>query len=158
MRRKDRQVVERNEIIKIIKKCDVCRLAFFDREYPYIVPLNFGFIVTDDALFLYFHGAGSGKKMSLMANNPHVAFEMDCDHKLIKREEACSYTMEYESIIGYGRICQVYGQEKLLGLKAIMDKYDAGANYNFTNESVANVTVLKLTVEKITAKRLKLNC
>ena len=42
MRRKDRQITEFNEIIEIIKKCDVCRIALNDKDFPYIVPLNFG--------------------------------------------------------------------------------------------------------------------
>ncbi|NLZ92513.1 MAG: pyridoxamine 5'-phosphate oxidase family protein [Firmicutes bacterium] len=158
MRRKDRQVVEINEIIKIIDNCDVCRLAFFDCEYPYIVPLNFGFTAAADSLALYFHGAGSGKKMSLIEKNPHVAFEMDSAHKLIKSEKPCSYTMEYESVMGYGKITQVNGEEKIKGLKVIMDKYDKKENYNFTEEAIADVAVLKLSVVKITGKRLKLNC
>lgn len=42
MRRKDREITDFNEIMKIIDKCDTCRLALIDEEYPYIVPLNFG--------------------------------------------------------------------------------------------------------------------
>jgi nitroimidazol reductase NimA-like FMN-containing flavoprotein (pyridoxamine 5'-phosphate oxidase superfamily) len=66
MRRKDREVTDMNEIIEIIKKCDVCRLAFFDKEYPYIVPLNFGYSYDGAKLELYFHGANAGKKLELL--------------------------------------------------------------------------------------------
>ena len=38
MRRKDREVTQPEEIFDIIKKCDVCRIAFFDEKFPYIVP------------------------------------------------------------------------------------------------------------------------
>ena len=34
MRRKDREITEKQEIFHIIKKCDVCRLAFFDEKFP----------------------------------------------------------------------------------------------------------------------------
>ncbi|MDF2587373.1 MAG: pyridoxamine 5-phosphate oxidase family protein, partial [Anaerocolumna sp.] len=44
MRRTDREITDLNQIVDIMKRCDVCRLAFFDKEYPYIVPLNFGLI------------------------------------------------------------------------------------------------------------------
>ena len=40
MRRKDREITDFDEIMKIIDKCDTCRLALFDDEFPYIVPLN----------------------------------------------------------------------------------------------------------------------
>ena len=47
MRRKDREITDFNEIIEIIKKCDVCRIAMNDGDFPYIVPLNFGLDVQD---------------------------------------------------------------------------------------------------------------
>ena len=42
MRRKDREITDFDEMMKIIAKCDTCRLALFDDEFPYIIPLNFG--------------------------------------------------------------------------------------------------------------------
>ena len=42
MRKANREVKDRNEIIEIMKRCDVCRLVFNNGDYPYIVPLNFG--------------------------------------------------------------------------------------------------------------------
>lgn len=40
MRRSDREIKNFDEIIEVIKKCDVCRLAVNDGECPYIVPMN----------------------------------------------------------------------------------------------------------------------
>ena len=42
MRRADREIKEFDEMIQVIEKCDVCRIALNDEEYPYILPLNFG--------------------------------------------------------------------------------------------------------------------
>ena len=42
MRQGNREIKEFNEIIEVMKNCDVCRLALNDDEYPYILPLNFG--------------------------------------------------------------------------------------------------------------------
>ena len=44
MRRKDREITDFNEIINIIKKCDVCRIALNDKDFPYIVPLTLDWI------------------------------------------------------------------------------------------------------------------
>ena len=57
MRRKDREITDFDEMMKIIAKCDTCRLALFDDEFPYIVPLNFGTDVEEGQLYLYFHSA-----------------------------------------------------------------------------------------------------
>ena len=67
--------------MNIVKKCDVCRLALFDEDYPYIVPLNFGVDMEDEQMYLYFHCANQGKKLDLIKQNNKATFEMDCEHK-----------------------------------------------------------------------------
>ena len=59
MRRSDREITDRNEILGVMEKCDVCRLALNDAEYgyPYILPLNFGMKADGEQIVLYFHGA-----------------------------------------------------------------------------------------------------
>ena len=47
MRRSDREIKDFGKIVEIIKKCDVCRIAMNDGDFPYIVPLNFGTEVKD---------------------------------------------------------------------------------------------------------------
>lgn len=42
MRRKDREVTELEAVKEIIRQCDVLRLGLVDGDYPYIVPMNFG--------------------------------------------------------------------------------------------------------------------
>ena len=98
MRRSDREVKDVKEIIEIMKRCDVCRLALNDESgFPYIIPLNFGLIVKNgrDAsavprdlrindskdsvgIRLFFHGALEGTKIDLMRRDPRASFEMDC--------------------------------------------------------------------------------
>ena len=43
MRRKDREVTNIIEILQIIEKAKVLHLALFDADYPYIVPLHYGY-------------------------------------------------------------------------------------------------------------------
>ena len=42
MRRSERQVTDLVAIQAIVAACRVCRLAVWDREGPYIVPMSFG--------------------------------------------------------------------------------------------------------------------
>lgn len=152
MRRKDREITELDRIIDIIKRCDICRVAFFDEEYPYIVPLNFGLEYQDGKITLYFHGAKDGKKISLLQNNNKVCFEMDCSHELIDGEKACDYTMNYESVIGFGTIEILSDSEKMIGLKALMKQYTLNEELQYNERAINAVTVLKLTVNKVTGK------
>ncbi len=155
MRRKDREITDRAEIISIIKKCDVCRLALFDEKYPYIVPLNFGANYDGDNIQLYFHCAQEGKKLDLISRNNNVGFEMDTSHKLVVSGTPCGCTMEYESIIGNGTIETVGDEKKEKALDYIVAQYTEKSNVAYSEQYFKAVTVLKLKVENITCKRLK---
>ena len=155
MRRKDREVTDINEIMQIIKKCDVCSVAFFDNDYPYIVPLNFGATFENGKLALYFHGANAGKKMELLAKDNRVAFEMSCSHKLLLGQKDCDCVMEFESVCGNGTIEILSDLEKLAALTALMEQYSPNLNHKFDENSVKAVAVLKLTANEVTGKRMK---
>lgn len=152
MRRKDREITEKKEIFDIIKKCDVCRVAFFDEKFPYIVPLNFGAILENDSITIYFHGANAGKKMELLEKNNAVAFEFDCNHVLVEGEKACNYTMKYQSVCGNGYIEKLPQEQKLQAFIAIMKQYTDKRQLSFSPEALEATTVLKLTVNEITGK------
>lgn len=153
MRRKDRQVTDQSEIMGIIDRCDVCHIALFDKQYPYIVTMNFGVLQVDGITELYFHCASEGKKLDLIRRDPHVAFEMDCSHHLIRGERACSYTMEFESVCGTGVMEIMLPHERLDAMAAFMRHYTA-ATPPINDKELEGVCVLKLTVQEITAKRL----
>ena len=152
MRRKDREITDFNEIISIIKKCDVCRIALNDGDFPYIVPLNFGLDVQGEQVFFYFHAAMEGKKLDLIAKDNRATFEMDCDHNFILYEERMSCTMWYASVIGHGTIEIVPDEEKYDGLKILMRQYHA-EDFKFNTDMMKVTTVLKMTVTDMVGKR-----
>lgn len=159
MRQKNKEITNTKKLIEIIDKCDICRLAFFDNNYPYIIPLNFGYQHNskENKLTLYFHSADKGKKLNLIENNNNVAFEMDCSTSLIKEEKPCNYTMEFESICGNGKVEILKDESKINGLKHIMKHY-SNKNYdntNFSQKIVNSTVVFKLKVDKISGKANK---
>jgi nitroimidazol reductase NimA-like FMN-containing flavoprotein (pyridoxamine 5'-phosphate oxidase superfamily) len=155
MRKANREVKDRAELIDILNKCDVCRVAFFDEEYPYIVPMNFG-VLFEENLKLYFHCAVEGKKLDLMKRNNRVSFEMDCSHQLLTAENACEYSMNYESLIGFGEIRVLTDrEERIMGLTQIMKQYGRNENLNFDEEVLSRTVILELIAESFMGKRLK---
>ena len=96
MRRRDREITDKQDILEVMRKCDVCRIALHDGDYPYIVPLNFGLQVENDMPVLYFHGALEGKKYELIEKDNRASFEMDCGHQLIldKAQETAPWSMK----------------------------------------------------------------
>lgn len=153
MRRSDREVTELDEIVRIMEKCDVCRLAFRGEDYPYILPLNFGLSFENGRVILYFHGADKGKKYELLARDDRVSFEMDCAHRLVMEpgKSSCTCTMEYESVIGKGRLQIVPKEEKYEALSLLMKHYHI-EDVSFQETVMAKTTVMKLAVEEVTGK------
>ena len=154
MRRSDREITDRNEMIDVMKRCDVCRLALNDEGYPYILPLNFGMEADEENIVLYFHGADKGRKYELIEKDNRVSFEMDCAHRLVVDEERGHCTMEYESVIGRGRVEMVPEEEKREALRSLMRQYHP-ENVNFDEGAMPRTRVFKLTVEEMTGKKRK---
>ena len=152
MRRADREITNFDELIAVMRGCDVCRLALHDEPYPYILPLNFGLEADGGTVRLYFHGADTGTKYDLIARNPNASFEMDRGHGLILDDEHGNCTMTYESVIGQGRITVVPDSGKEHALRVLMAQYRA-PDFPFSTAVIPRTTVLCLTVEHMTGKR-----
>ncbi len=154
MRRKDREVTDINEILKIIEKCDSMTLALLDEDKPYLLPMNFGYEYENEKLVFYFHCAKQGKKLEIINNNHSAWFSMDCSHELITAEFPCAFTMQYESVIGSGQINIIEDtDEKIKALKLVMKKYTNGKDYEFEQRHTNSIVVLKMYVNSFTAKR-----
>lgn len=153
MRRSDREIKEFEEIIAVMEKCDVCRVAFNGNDgYPYMIPLNYGMTVENHKVKLFFHGAIEGLKYDLMKKDDRVCFEMDCSHRLVTDDVKMSCTMEYESVIGYGKIKILSDEEKMNALKILMEHYHK-EDFMFNEKVVPMTNVFMLTVNKMTGKR-----
>lgn len=154
MRRNDREIKNFDDIVSVMEKCGICRLAIHDEEFPYILPLNFGMRAADRRITLYFHGALKGKKYELLAKNNKVGFEMDCSHRLVTNADEGKCTMEYESVIGQGIIDMVPEDEKLEALDILMAHYPVDKSFKYNMSFVPATAVMKLTVQSLTGKRL----
>ena len=87
MRRKDREITDMQQILNIIDKCKILRLGLFDKDYPYVVPLLYGYEYADSRLVFYMHSAKEGHRLVLIADNPLVCVELDGDVELISGGE-----------------------------------------------------------------------
>lgn len=79
MRRRDREVTELNEIIHILDSGKVLHLGLVDQGKPYIVPVNYGYVMENDKLVFYVHGALEGRKLDIIRNNSDCCVQIECD-------------------------------------------------------------------------------
>jgi len=149
MKRKEKEITGLEEIEKVIKACQVCRLALIDGEYPYIVPLNFGY--RDRTL--YFHGAMRGKKLSLLETNNKAAFELDRKLEIVSSEDPCEWSMKFQSVVGSGSVSMIESpEEKTEALQVIIAQY-SNDTFDMPEKSVKGTAVYKLEIEQITGKQ-----
>lgn len=154
MRKANREITGIDEIISVMEKCDVCRIALNNGDYPYILPLSFGMDYMNDKITLYFHSAMEGMKVDLMKKNNRVAFEMDCEGELEYFREKGYCTYNYASVIGTGKITFVESEsDKIYCLEKLMEHYHNGEKAPFSRAAVPRTLVYRLEVEKITGKR-----
>ena len=153
MRRAEREVTDRGQLLEIIGRCTCCRVAFSDPEGAYIVPLSFAFVPGQPDRF-YFHGAKTGRKASLIAQKPKVGFELDCAYELVAGQSGCQYSCRYQSIVGTGVIGEVQDmEEKKQALSALMQQYEPSRSFAFTDEQAQAVAVYRLDVTAMTGKQ-----
>lgn len=153
MRRKDREVSDFNEILKIIDGCQVLRLGLSDGDCPYIVPVNFAYTVDGRNICFYIHGATAGRKYELLKRCGKCSFEMDIPLKIETSPEKGSVTMRYKSVMGEAIAEFLEGEEKRRAVDEIlMSRYKETRNFNYNKSSLPDTAVVKLKVTSLSAK------
>jgi nitroimidazol reductase NimA-like FMN-containing flavoprotein (pyridoxamine 5'-phosphate oxidase superfamily) len=148
MRRNDQEIHDQDAVEAIIRDSLVCRLALSDESRPYVVPLCFGY--RDNAL--YFHSSPEGKKIEILRKNGNVCFEFDIDQEVVQDEKPCKWTMNYRSVIGFGKGSLVENlEEKKKGLDVIMQQY-SGRSFEYLQPEIENTVVIKVEIESMTGK------
>ncbi len=155
MRKADREIKDINDILDVLNRCDTIRLGLFGDEYPYVVPLSFGYDYDGQNVHIYFHGAKQGLKHSLIQKNNKVCVEADIFHSYTKTPG--SYTTEYESVIGFGKIRIADNATAVKGLKLLLEHCGV-KNYDAEKCPSFNVTlVYEITLDSITGKKRTVN-
>ena len=122
MRRKEREVTDKKEILEMLEKCDTVRIGIQGAEYPYVVPVSFGMAVENEEPVIYFHCAKQGMKLELLQEHAGVCVEGDRFLGVQRTEHGI--TTRYESVIGIGE-CQFAEtpDEVEKGIRAVLAHY-----------------------------------
>ena len=150
MRRTDKEITDRVTINHILDEAPVLHLALVDGDWPYLVPVNFGY--QDDAI--YIHCAREGKKLELVRKNNRVSFQSETGVEIVHKSIPSKCSTHFKSVAGRGRISVVDSdEEKRLGLTLLMRHYDreAGDELDF-GPCLDEVCILKIEIESITGK------
>ena len=150
MRREEKEIREIDQISKVIKKCQVCRLGLSQDNVPYIVPLSFGY----DGTTIYFHTAKKGRKIEILAVNNNVCFEFESGVEVVQdKASPCKWSFSFQSVIGFGTAIELSSHaEKIKGLTEIMSQY-SNKKWIFENMSLDNLRVWAINIKSMTGKQ-----
>lgn len=153
MIRTDREITEIEKILEIVGAAKYLHLGLFDNEYPYVVPLHYGYEYTEGVLVFYLHSATEGHKLDLIRENPNVCIELESDVVPVSGGEiACKYGSKYASVIGRGKAHLVRDErEKIRALELLMEN-QTGRTFEIDEKMTSGVEVIKVVIESLTAK------
>lgn len=151
MRRKDRALSEADSW-QLLCEAPVGHLGLSDEDgVPYVIPLNH--VVVDGDIF--FHCAGSGRKLDIMRVNPKVCYEVNSFLGVEAAARACNFSAFFESAIAFGEAYELAdADKKLLVLNQLAKKYAPPAvDYEQVSAAdTAMVHVVGIKVHNVTGK------
>lgn len=148
MRRANKKM-EDSEACELLKNCEYGILSTTGEDgYPYGVPVNYVF--SDNEIL--FHCATEGHKIENINNSDKVSF-CAVDNTEVVPE---NFTSKYKSVIAFGKISEIQGEEKNAALLKILEKYspqymEKGMEY--VQRAFDKLKTYKITVEYITGKK-----
>lgn len=149
MRRREREIRDEEGVLEILEKGLVCRLGLYDGQYPYVVPMNYGYRNGR----VYFHCAREGRKIDILKTNDRVCIEVDIDTRVVRGETPCRWTAKYRSVIGFGRARILDDErEKKAGLDVIMAHY-GGDGGEYDEKSLQRTSLIEVVLENMTGKQ-----
>ncbi len=153
MRKRERELTDPAEIQSILDACKILHLGLSDEGQPYVVPLNYGYVLENGRLTFYLHGANEGYKIDVIRKNPKISFAMECDAIPFEGKVACQYGMSYRSLMGMGTAEIITDtKEKEYGLSVLM-RCQTGKDFTFDERLVSIVNVVKIIVDQYSAKK-----
>lgn len=154
MRRKDKEVTDETLIATVLAEATICHLGMVDEGRPYVVAMNFG--VGENCL--YFHSAAEGRKIDILRRNPQVCFQMETRTEPVSGPNACNYSMQYLSVVGYGMASFVEdADDKRRALDGIMRKYSNRETWAYAEGSVREIAIIRVEITEISGKKSKLD-
>ena len=121
----EREVKEVELIKAILDEMDHVHLGMMDEDgYPYVVPLNFGYEIKDNKLYIYTHFSKRGHKLDLLKKNPHVCAQFSIFNDFPDRPYK-GHRHDYRSVIAKGIM-------HIIDYKDDPDTYTRGYNALYT--------------------------
>lgn len=149
--RKINYEIPKERVEELIKTTEYGVLSTVGEDgYPYAVPVNYAYINGN----IYFHCAREGHKLDNISFNNKVSFTLVPYSKVLSEK----FDSEYESVVIFGKVEEVFDKEKIDGLLGLVYKYspeyvEAGKAY--IDRAQDKVRIMKISFDYVTGKTYK---
>jgi nitroimidazol reductase NimA-like FMN-containing flavoprotein (pyridoxamine 5'-phosphate oxidase superfamily) len=149
MRRQDKLVTDAKWMENVLREGQIAVLALsaLDGE-PYALPIGYGY---EDGV-IYLHGAPSGLKNDMIAENPRASFNVSVGVELVRDESGADFTNKYRSVTGFGNIEEITDLEEKNRALAILMRQYKGPHEDVSEKGAKRVWVAKLVIREMTGK------
>jgi len=153
VRRKDKEITDKNEIEDILSNTMVGRLGTCANGIPYITPMNFTY--DKESSKIYLHCANEGRKIENIRANQNVCFEVEEVTNVLVKQPTCASSVAYRTVILFGNIKILSDPHTKNGaLQKLVDKYaPQNPKAPFTDAMLNKTNVLEIEIKEMTAKR-----
>ncbi len=156
MRRTDREITDRDEILALLRAGRFVTFALVDDGAPYAVTLSYGF--DPSAMRLYFHAAHTGRKIDAITREPRACGTVIIDHGYTVGE--CEHP--FESVVMHGTLRVATAEdEKRRAIETLVEHLEPDPEGYWASrpwrieERLAGFSALVFEIESLSAKRGK---
>ena len=110
----------KEEIHKILDKCNVCYIAFMFDGKPFVQPISYG----RKGEKIYIHGSIQNRMTSAILNSKEVCLNVTILDGMLLTRSAFHHSVNYRSVVIFGEPHELLeNEDKLIGLKAIINHF-----------------------------------
>jgi len=149
MRRAERMIPDDTKMLAdVMDMFDTVNIAMTDGEYPYVVPMSFGYSVNDEKLTIYVHSAPEGHKVDIFRRSPKVCCALSAFRNFYHKP-VNGFRHDYRSVIAFGKIHKVEkGTEEFKnGLNRLLAQYGRKPG-EFQAESIKNMELYAIECDR----------
>ena len=146
-----RAIYDRKEIYKILDKEYLCHIGFIHNGAPIVIPTMFG----RNGDKLYIHGAAVSRLANELAKGQDVCLSVANVNGLVLARSAFHHSLNYESVVIFGKGKEVAEKQKMKALKIISDHLIKGRweEVRIPNEKELKATkVIEIEIIEISGK------
>lgn len=138
----EREIIGKELISAVLDMIHTVHLGIMGEEYPYVVPLNFGF-QFEDSLVIYIHCAKKGYKIKLLEKNPKVCATFS-DFRNYPDIIYKGHRHDYRSVMAFGTVNEVIDKKEYAqALKEIL-KHNGRKPGQFDPKGIPNMKIYKI--------------